>query len=355
MTEAEKYLIVNQILGIIKENSKSIEDLNETETIPDGSWIELSGGLKLPANVFNSIITNLNENSTFAGVAVSDTNPGLPSNKIFYLAGPGQYPNFNNIEIKAGQLGVLQWNGSWIKEVIEFGFSKVMLKDLDSYNSTAAEVKGDSFYKVYNVMYDDSANAGLLFIIGDTFNHVITQIFLTHCVLQDGSFSSGTHDHTQVFLYERTYLNQWSEWKVTYLSKIQETLDLLKSIDQPLPFDGFVSGVNTETVGASTITSVVYDTVKGKFLGKNGLKYYDYWPKIDSYQANTAYNDTDKAKDVLFVNKRNGIVYKGPILSDIQTGSSTVDSDFSTTSTNPVQNKTITSKLTEIIGWTDVK
>lgn len=255
----------------------------------------------------------------------------------------------------------------------------ISLKDLDSYNSAVASVKGTDFYRVYNVMFNDSANAGLLFIIGDTFNHVITQLFLTHCVLQDGSFSNGTHDHTQVFLYERTYLNQWSEWKVTYLSKIQATLDQLVSagggikdapsdnntygrkngewtpILNPLPFDGFVSGVSPETVGTDTITAVVYDTAKGKFLGRNLLKYYDYWTKNDIYQGNTAYNDTDKAKDVLFVNKRNGIVYKGPILSDIQTGSSTVDSDFSMTSTNPVQNKTITNKLTEIIGWTDVK
>lgn len=125
-----------------------------------------------------------------------------------------------------------------------------------------------------------------------------------------------------------------------------------KDIYDPLPFDGFVSGVKTESVGAISVTSVVYDTAKGKFLGSNLLKYYDFWPATASYKADADYNDTDtnKAKDILFVNTSNGVVYKGPKLLNIQGGGSsvTVDSVLSLTSVNPVQNKIITEAINKL-------
>lgn len=40
---------------------------------------------------------------------------------MFYIAGEGTYANFSNIVIEAGQLGILKWNGTWSKEVLEIG------------------------------------------------------------------------------------------------------------------------------------------------------------------------------------------------------------------------------------------
>lgn len=59
--------------------------------------------------------------STFAGIATPTTNPGTPTQNIFYIAGEGSYPNFNNQVVEVGQIAVLKWDGSWHKEVLEIG------------------------------------------------------------------------------------------------------------------------------------------------------------------------------------------------------------------------------------------
>ena len=72
-------------------------------------------------NVLNSIISNVGQNATFIGVATPTTNPGVPDGPVFYLAGEGIYANFSNLVIDTGQLGILIWNGSWSKQILEIG------------------------------------------------------------------------------------------------------------------------------------------------------------------------------------------------------------------------------------------
>lgn len=71
--------------------------------------------------VLDDYIQHLKKTSTFAGIATPTTNPGTPDGPVFYIAGEGTYANFSNIVIKAGQLGILKWNGTWSKEVLEIG------------------------------------------------------------------------------------------------------------------------------------------------------------------------------------------------------------------------------------------
>lgn len=71
--------------------------------------------------VLDDYIQHLKKTSTFAGIATPTTNPGTPDGPVFYIAGEGTYANFSNIVIEAGQLGILKWNGTWSKEVLEIG------------------------------------------------------------------------------------------------------------------------------------------------------------------------------------------------------------------------------------------
>lgn len=71
--------------------------------------------------VLDDYIQHLKKTSTFAGIATPTTNPGTPDGPVFYIAGEGTYVNFSNIVIEAGQLGILKWNGTWSKEVLEIG------------------------------------------------------------------------------------------------------------------------------------------------------------------------------------------------------------------------------------------
>ena len=76
---------------------------------------------QLLQNVLNSIISNVGLNSTFAGIATPETNPGTPDGNVFYLATTaGTYSNFNGIVIEAGEAVILEWKGSWTKKTSGF-------------------------------------------------------------------------------------------------------------------------------------------------------------------------------------------------------------------------------------------
>lgn len=72
-------------------------------------------------NALLSMINSLGANYQFVGIATTSTNPGTPDQNVFYLAGEGTYINFSNITIDVGQFGVLKWNGTWRKQVLEIG------------------------------------------------------------------------------------------------------------------------------------------------------------------------------------------------------------------------------------------
>lgn len=80
---------------------------------------EITG--KILQNALLSIISTVGANSTFAGIATPETNPGTPDQNIFYIAGKGTYANFSGITVEIGQLAVLKWNGAWSKQALEIG------------------------------------------------------------------------------------------------------------------------------------------------------------------------------------------------------------------------------------------
>ena len=91
---------------------------------------EITG--QLLQNVLNNIISNVGLNSSFAGIATPETNPGTPDGNVFYLATTeGTYSNFNGIVINPGEAVILEWKGSWVKK--DSGFAtKEKLSELGS-------------------------------------------------------------------------------------------------------------------------------------------------------------------------------------------------------------------------------
>lgn len=89
-------------------------------------------------NVLNNIITNVGENATFAGIATLNTNPGAPDGPVFYLASKkGVYPNFNAIEVKEGEVAIIECNnGSWVK-------TETGLSTKESLNQSIDNVRND--------------------------------------------------------------------------------------------------------------------------------------------------------------------------------------------------------------------
>lgn len=63
-----------------------------------------------------SLVSNIGDNATFAGMVTPDTNPGTPDQNIFYLAAqPGVYSNFGGVELTDQVLIFTNKNGIWVK------------------------------------------------------------------------------------------------------------------------------------------------------------------------------------------------------------------------------------------------
>lgn len=75
---------------------------------------EITGAIM--QNTLLSIISTIGNNATFAGIAVPETNPGMPGQNVFYIASqPGNYSNFGNIKLVDQVLILTNKNGYWVK------------------------------------------------------------------------------------------------------------------------------------------------------------------------------------------------------------------------------------------------
>lgn len=69
-------------------------------------------------SVLNAMVTSLGAGYQYMGVATTSTNPGTPDQNVFYVASePGTYTNFGSLSVSDGEVAILKYNGSWVKEV----------------------------------------------------------------------------------------------------------------------------------------------------------------------------------------------------------------------------------------------
>lgn len=267
-----------------------------SEVIRTNGAQEITG--EVLQNILVSIVNTLGENATFAGAADESTNPGVPNGPVFYIAaGAGIYSNFGNIEISDGEIAILRWsNQVWSKEVSGFashqglvqeaknrqaadtgltnmislvGTGSITLDEMLDFNPLSDD--GKSFLAGYldkpsryvvtakgNGTYDYPVNVGILEIISDSSQHVYTQKFTTHYVLNEGTFD-GTHDDARLRTYYRSYSVDspvlepgWSAWQEKTVYKLESRLADVEKVTASLPSD---------IVGLSTIQSLLLSKV----------------------------------------------------------------------------------------------
>ena len=68
-----------------------------------------------------AMINSLGDGYQFIGIALPSTNPGTPDQNVFYISGPGTYPNFNSVVVGDGNMGVFLYNGAWTTLTIPVG------------------------------------------------------------------------------------------------------------------------------------------------------------------------------------------------------------------------------------------
>ena len=98
-----------QIMGNYEQLKQAVSDVIKT----NGNQ-EITGAIL--QNALLTIISTVGANSTFAGIATPNTNPGIPDQNVFWIASlPGQYVNFSN-QILDNEVYILKNNnGSWVK------------------------------------------------------------------------------------------------------------------------------------------------------------------------------------------------------------------------------------------------
>lgn len=151
-------------------------------------------------NALSSIISNLGENATFAGVATPETNPGTPDGNVFYLASePGIYSNFNGLQLQDG-LYILIFDGdSWASE---------FLINSSNYQGVELCIKRKGGYSYLN-------NNGVVTSGGNGYNFITDYIptsnikALKYKLAADGSNVAviAAYDSGKTFIQERSIIS----------------------------------------------------------------------------------------------------------------------------------------------------
>ena len=67
-----------------------------------------------------AILNSLGSGYQFIGKATPETTPGTPDQRVFYIGGPGVYPNFGPTTIGGNQIGIFKYDSSWHAELLSF-------------------------------------------------------------------------------------------------------------------------------------------------------------------------------------------------------------------------------------------
>jgi hypothetical protein len=138
-----------QLVVIVTSDSSSSDMGSEYRFNGPGSWTYVGkvGGLPLDTvptqsstkgitsgGVYTALAAMKAEGYKYMGIATpgsGGTAPGTPNQPVFYIAGPGSYPNFGSITVASGYLGFIKYSsGSWTVESVAVG------KDYDEQIST---------------------------------------------------------------------------------------------------------------------------------------------------------------------------------------------------------------------------
>lgn len=143
--------------------------------------------------------------------------------------------------------------------------------DLDS--STISKLMFATAPTRYNVM-SNNKNCGILEVFSDNNGHMLTEVFETHYIVEDGVLTSG-HSDDKIFRYKREYhynggtstipVGTWGEWEMIYSSDNQNDIDTLKNDVENLNANTGISEYETFSNQKAYSTG---DTVK-----YNGLLY----------------------------------------------------------------------------------
>lgn len=142
MTAEEKQEIVSEVLSAIRTNSAQINDLTEVQEVPSGGYIEISGGRRISAQVFLSLIQ--------AAIVDESVNP-----LITRLNGV-EAETENLTRDKLDKANVVEGQGNSSELVLSQKFLTLMFNSLGIQIGNIKVVKGTNNASVYEIKYTNS-------------------------------------------------------------------------------------------------------------------------------------------------------------------------------------------------------
>lgn len=226
---------------------------------------EITGALL--QNTLNSIVNNIGENATFAGVAIPTTNPGAPDGPVFYFAvAAGTYSNFGGISLDGKSLCILitdKQQGWKSQEVLQLDkispdLSEMLRRITGSSTNSSAYTDpfislgnlGDSqeLSSVLNTLYDNKymgrcraavsgMNIEIYQFVHSLKNNAFSQIVLGNVVPSEDGTQIVIRDAKYFDIIARYHINDvWSEWKSVTKQNIPvvtaSTAGLMSSADK---------------------------------------------------------------------------------------------------------------------------
>lgn len=127
-----------------------------------------------------SIINSLGFGYQYIGIATPETTPGTPDQNVFYIAGPGTYPNFGPAVVGGSQIGIFKYNGTWDVSYLTFPVAdgSVTTPKLADGSVTISKL-ADDVKEILNTLHlIDKDN--LDFAISDAFGYQIVRFANGH-------------------------------------------------------------------------------------------------------------------------------------------------------------------------------
>lgn len=153
------------------------------ETIAANGNNEITGPIL--QQVLVSITNALGSGYQFIGIATPETTPGTPDQRVFYLAGPGVYPNFGPATIAGNQIGVFKYATEWDVSLLTFPIAdgSVTTQKLADFSVTVPKLAEDVVALLDRLTLIDKA--ALDFGISDPFGNLIVKFLNGHIVTKN--------------------------------------------------------------------------------------------------------------------------------------------------------------------------
>lgn len=204
-----------------------------------------------------SMINSLGVGFQFAGIATPSTNPGTPDQCVFYIAGPGTYPNFGATIIRKGNIGIFAYGSQWTYSVFPLGITQRLAYPADlndvvefGFYSMAGNSGGTRYA---NVPADYGEYAGFLIVAASDYDANFPYQIL---IRQDVSR----------FYIRTTNGSNWGEWQ-TFQYFVPNLLKNYFDLTTDLPYPTDLNNVTRGIYDLKNYTAERYQNVPSDWSG----------------------------------------------------------------------------------------